>query len=79
MPFISRDQVDPEVRKKFDAEHKARLRRTLSDLSLTKEQRAYLTSQLSLVGQPKQYVTESPRSEEVPAKPKNPRKGRRNK
>lgn len=56
MPFISRDQIDPEVRKKFDAAHKARLRQTLSDLSLTKEQRKHLVKQLASVGQMKTYT-----------------------
>lgn len=60
MPVISRQQVDPDVRKKFDIEHKAQLRRTLSNVSLTEDQRTHVLTQLSSVGRPKVYQADSP-------------------
>lgn len=86
MPVIGRRQVDPEVRKKFEAEYKAGLRRSLSDLSLTEEHRTHLMKQLASIGQPKVYRADSPSKhgaisvEKVaPAEPKKPRKGGRKK
>jgi len=55
MPFVSRQNADPQVRAKHERRHKRSLRQALLTPGLTEEQRAAIQAELAQVGQPKDY------------------------
>jgi len=55
MPFISREQIDPKIRAKYERKYKAQLKEALLNPGLTDEQKAYLRDQIRSIGQPKVY------------------------
>ena len=60
MPFISRHQIDPEIREKFDKRYKAQLKEALLTPGLSASQRAHLRNQIRSLGQSKTYLADSP-------------------
>lgn len=60
MPFISRDQIAPSIRKPHEAEYRQKLREALLDPTLTDEQANRLRSELENIGKPKVYRADSP-------------------
>jgi len=59
MPFVSREDIDLDVRAKYDKRYKAQLREALHNPGLTAEQRKHLQAQIRQVGQPKVYSADS--------------------
>ena len=59
MPFISRDQIDPKIRAKFDEKYKAQLKEALHNPNLTTVERESLRAQIRQVGKPKVYNAKS--------------------
>lgn len=63
MPFLSRQQINPDVLAQHLGEHRDRLRQILLDPSLTADQRLAVKGQLQSIGQakgPKVYRQDSP-------------------
>lgn len=60
MPFIARDQIDPEIRAKYEAKHKAQLREALLHPGLSAAQRQHLHDSIRSIGKPKVYSADSP-------------------
>ena len=60
MPFISRDQIDPAVKARYEGRYKSQLKEALLNPGLTAQQRIYLREQIRAIGQPKTYQSESP-------------------
>lgn len=60
MPFLSKDQIDPHLRKKHEDALRERLRQSLLNPGLTAEQRLAIRQQLESIGQPKVYDANSP-------------------
>jgi hypothetical protein len=60
MPFIAREDIAPEVRGKYEAQHKTRLREALLNPGLTAAQRIHLREQIRSVGKPKVYSADTP-------------------
>ena len=60
MPFIKRQDVDPELRSKHDKDWRVKLRLALTNPAMTVEERRHVQMQLDEVGKPKTYRVESP-------------------
>ena len=60
MPFIRRSDISPAVRQRFEGEHRARLRKSLLDPSLTAAQRRAIKEELVQIGKPRAYKAGSP-------------------
>jgi hypothetical protein len=60
MPFLNRRQLDPKLRKKYDAQFRNQLRQALADPTITPERRKAIRDQLARVGKPKVYDPNSP-------------------
>ena len=59
MPFICREDVDLDLRQRFNGAHKAKLRQSLLDPGLTAEQQKNIRAQLDQIGKPKTYRADS--------------------
>lgn len=53
MPFVSRNQISPVLRKKAEVEQRERLREALRNPALTEEQRKRLKQALAEMSRPK--------------------------
>jgi len=60
MPFIRRQDIDPELLAVHDREHKATLRKGLLNPGLSAEQRQRIREELALVGMPRIYSKDRP-------------------
>ena len=60
MPFVRRHEVNPKVRRVFDNKRKAQLRASLSDPSISPEQRQHIKDELARVGQGRMYHKDKP-------------------
>lgn len=60
MPFIRREDVDPQVRAPFDKKMKADLRAALLNPGLSPEQRRLIKEELALLGPNRLYDAERP-------------------
>lgn len=60
MPFIAREEIDPDLRAKHDSRYKAQLRKALHNAGLSAEARAHLHKQVQAVGKPKVYKADTP-------------------
>jgi len=58
--ILCREQIDPVLRRKYEAQYKARLREALLAPGLTAEQQRRIRSELAAVGKPKDYRSETP-------------------
>lgn len=77
MPFISRSQIEKEIRKPHDVAYRSQLRQSLGNPGLSAEQRQRIKDQLNGVGKPKDYqANTSPRPGAISFddKPLSPRK-----
>jgi hypothetical protein len=60
MPFIRRQDIDPEMRARHDKKAKARLREALLNPGLMAEQRTSIRQELALIGPSRIYDAERP-------------------
>lgn len=59
MPFLRREDIDPELRAKHDARYKRQMKEALLTPGLTASQREHLREQIRGVGQSKVYSADS--------------------
>jgi hypothetical protein len=60
MPFLNRQQIQPELRRQGEQALRDRLRRTLDDSTLPAERRKAIRAQLTQIGKAKTYASDSP-------------------
>lgn len=60
MPFLNRQQIQPELRRKGEQSLRAFLRRALDDVTLPAERRKAIRAQLTQIGKAKVYAADSP-------------------
>ena len=56
MPIILRSQVDPEIRRAYDTQYRAELRRSLLNPGLSEAQRAQIREQLKVLSSERQKL-----------------------
>lgn len=59
MPFISKEEISPEIRGRYEKRYKAQLKEALLNPGLSAEQREHLREQIRSAGKPKVYKAES--------------------
>ena len=60
MPIITRERIHPDIRAPHEARYKAKLRRALSDPTLTEDQHRALRLEIRSIGRPKVYSKDAP-------------------
>jgi len=60
MPFLRRQDLDPDLRARFDKDAKGQLRQTLLNPALTAEQRTLIRQELALMGPARIYDANRP-------------------
>jgi hypothetical protein len=60
VPFLSRQEISPELRAKYEGRYKAQLREALHNPNLSAEAREHLRQQVKAVGEAKVYTADAP-------------------
>ena len=72
MPFLAREQIDPDLRAKYEGRYKAQLREALHAPGLSAAAREHVRAQIRALGQAKVYSADAAPKAGAMALPKYP-------